>query len=479
MKSTKTLQRQAGFSLVEIMVGLTVGLIASLIIAQVISGNLGTQNTNRAAADSMENGLFALQTLSTDIRSAGSGFAGSSAFSCYQAYSSYGSSGTWPNNGAVSWLNGNVALVPVAIKSVTSSSTWSNHSLYQLNSDAIIVRDAGRLIGAATATLRSQSNPNPSSGNPAMTIDRLYGFQKNDVALITDGVTCTLVTVDPLLDPTNTNASNGNGSYYDTNVNAGSGTGAAILTYSKTANLTAGYVYPATTSLVFNVGHAHESTDALNIGGINETEYFVPAVGAKLQYYSRRTGADAESTTRVDMADSIVAIKAQYGIIEPVAASRNNYDGTQKVAHWVGPDSGNAWTQSLDSTNSKMTSMNKIGDTTLWTTGDGPKVTETAKLIKAVRIVVVARSGDRQSSVVTQPCSPSGSRAVGPCPWGPNPTTSGVLDTDTNYPDPVIDLTQVPVPTGKSPTGDDAEWKHYRYRIYSTVIPVRSLVWNP
>lgn len=478
MKSASQKYRHSGFSLVEIMVGLTVGLIASLIIAQVISGNLGTQNTNRAAAESLENGLFALQTIGSDVRSAGSGFAGSSAFTCYQAYSSYGSTGNWPNNSSISWLNGNVALVPVAIKSVTSTSTWANHALYQINSDAIVTRDAGRLVGAATATLRAASDPRATS--PSMIIDRLYGFQANDVALITDGVTCTLVTIDPQLNPSNTVSSNGNGSYYDTSVNAGSGTGAATLKYSTTSTLPSAYVYPATTTLIFNVGHAHEtsSNDFKNLGGINETEYFVPSSGAKLQYYSRRTDSSSEATA-IDLADNIVSIKAQYGIIEPKSALRNTYDGTQKVAHWVGPDSGNAWTSTLDSSNSKITSLNKIGDTALWTNGDGPKVAETAKLIKAIRIVVVARSGDRQSAVVTPACSPSGTRSVGPCPWGPNPTSSGVLDTDNGYPDPVIDLTQVAVATGRSPTGDDAEWKHYRYRIYTTVIPIRSLVWNP
>lgn len=476
MTHLQTPRSAQGFSLVEVMVGLTVGLIASIIIAQVISNGLSSQSTNRAASDSLENGLFALQTIGADLRSAGSGFAGSSAFSCYKAYSSYGA-GDWPNYGSVSWLNGNVALVPVAIKGVTSASTWTGHADYQIGSDVIVARDAGRLLGAATASLRSQTYPNPSSSNStSMTIDRLYGFAAKDVLMISDGATCVLATVDASLDPTNSNASSGS-SYYSTSVNAGTGLGSAVLTYAKTSGVDSAFVFP-TNSLVFNVGHAHESDDSKNIGGINENEYFVPVTGAKLQYFSRRTGASSESVA-IDLADNIVAIKAQYGIVNPVVSSRKNYDGSMRVAHWVGPDSGTAWTASLDSTNAKLTSLNKVGDTSLWETGDGPKVAETAKLIKAIRIIIVARSATREAAIVTQPCD-SSTRAKGPCPWGPTPTgASNALDQDQNYPDPKIDLTQVPVAQGKSATGDDAEWKHYRYRIYSTVIPVRSLVWNP
>jgi type IV pilus assembly protein PilW len=80
----KTLQRQpagpnrqSGFSLVELMVAITLGLLLIAGMLQLFQGSRVTFNTNDALARVQENGRFALETLKRELRQAGThGFCG-------------------------------------------------------------------------------------------------------------------------------------------------------------------------------------------------------------------------------------------------------------------------------------------------------------------------------------------------------------------------------------------------------------------
>ncbi len=63
--------RQAGFSLVEILVGLVIGLLATLVILQVFSVFEGQKRTTTGVADAQTNGSIALYTLARDLQRAG------------------------------------------------------------------------------------------------------------------------------------------------------------------------------------------------------------------------------------------------------------------------------------------------------------------------------------------------------------------------------------------------------------------------
>lgn len=71
--SSCSLNRSAGFSLIEIMVGLVIALLATLVISQTHAVFEGQKRTTTAGADAQENGLFALHTMETDLRMAGRG----------------------------------------------------------------------------------------------------------------------------------------------------------------------------------------------------------------------------------------------------------------------------------------------------------------------------------------------------------------------------------------------------------------------
>lgn len=64
---------QTGFSLVEIMVGLVIGLLASLVIMQVFSGFEAQKRSTSGTANAQTNGNIALYTIQRDLQMAGYG----------------------------------------------------------------------------------------------------------------------------------------------------------------------------------------------------------------------------------------------------------------------------------------------------------------------------------------------------------------------------------------------------------------------
>jgi len=64
---------QKGFSLVELMVGLVIGLIATLVVMQVMSMFEGRKRTTSGNADAQSSGSIALYTLQSQIQTAGFG----------------------------------------------------------------------------------------------------------------------------------------------------------------------------------------------------------------------------------------------------------------------------------------------------------------------------------------------------------------------------------------------------------------------
>ncbi|UUZ78542.1 PilW family protein [Polaromonas sp. P1(28)-13] len=120
------------------------------------------------------------------------------------------------------------------------------------------------------------------------------------------------------------------------------------------------------------------------------------------------------------LAADIVKLKAQYGVADV---------SSQDVNDWVNASAA-----------------------TGWNTLDSAKV----KRIKAIRLVIVARSSKKEGADVTSTCTNvSGGVNNGPCAWS---------DT-TADPAPVIDLSS------------NTDWKKYRYRVYQTIIPIRNVIW--
>lgn len=124
------------------------------------------------------------------------------------------------------------------------------------------------------------------------------------------------------------------------------------------------------------------------------------------------------------IATDIVLMHAQYGI--------SNAAASDVVVQWVNA-SGGSW-------------------------GATPAVADIGR-IKAIRIAIVARSREADGSSVTAACTNgAGVANTGPCSF----EDAGA---------PVIDLSAVPVPAGRS-------WQNYRYRVHTAVLPLRSVIWS-
>ncbi|MGC2049055.1 MAG: PilW family protein [Gallionella sp.] len=171
MKSSKqhSAHFQAGFSLVEILVGLVIGLLATLVIMQVFTVFEGQKRTTGGAADAQTNGSIALFMIEKELQMAGFAMvaAYNSPFDCEPASTNYGATGI-------------------------------------TNISPITITDGGAAAGASdTVTIRYGSSP--WGGIPALITDapagndvpigNNLGCKVNDIALIVNGTTCNLTTV--------------------------------------------------------------------------------------------------------------------------------------------------------------------------------------------------------------------------------------------------------------------------------------------
>ena len=62
-----TYSKQGGFSLIELMISLTLGLILSAAVVQVMISNNSTERLNRSIASAQENGRFIIARLRNDL----------------------------------------------------------------------------------------------------------------------------------------------------------------------------------------------------------------------------------------------------------------------------------------------------------------------------------------------------------------------------------------------------------------------------
>ena len=72
--TARTLRRHSsGFTLVELMVGVTLALITTVIVAQVMLNSEGNRRTTTQGSDAQVNGALALYTVQRDLQMAGYG----------------------------------------------------------------------------------------------------------------------------------------------------------------------------------------------------------------------------------------------------------------------------------------------------------------------------------------------------------------------------------------------------------------------
>jgi type IV pilus assembly protein PilW len=158
---------QAGFTLIELMVGMAIGLLATIIIMQVMSLFEAQRRTTTGSADAQTNGGIALYSIAREVQMAGYALypATDSALECSAPIINAGATGI----GGIS---------PITITDGVAASGVSA-------SDSITIRYGSSLMGGAIT-----QSTGAVVGN-AVTVGSNLGCQPGDITLISSGTTCT------------------------------------------------------------------------------------------------------------------------------------------------------------------------------------------------------------------------------------------------------------------------------------------------
>lgn len=339
--------KHAGFTLIELMVGLTLGLIASLAIFSTVSSFEAQRRTTGSGADMQQNGLLALYSIEQDIRMAGYGLIDTT---------------TTPGNLPCAKINAyNPASVFNASPVIIVNGSTGNDiiAINRLSSDT-----GGIVTGGMAAHLSA-----PFSSAGSMSLDTNVAINANDFVVVAQpGLDCTLLKVNSV------SSSLTGGITVQSAGNAGadaSQTPGAFPSYAAAGS--------AASAVLINLG-PNGVVSSSNFGASGNptfatTKYRIQANATSSSYDLQRT-TDNWATNSV-VASNIVNVSAQYGIND--APTSGTAPTPQNVTHWI------------DATG------NSYGGTDWATLSSVADV----KRIKAIRVAIVARSANKEACTTT------------------------------------------------------------------------------
>ena len=343
MTEQRLLGAERGFSLIELMVALAIGMLATLVILQTLMVFEGQKRTTVSGADAQENGLMALSAIEREARMAGLGTAtvNCDTISAYNA-----------NRVPTDYV---LSTVPVLVEQDTPAA----------GSDRITVFYADSSYGAIPATITS---PMPDS-SAILNVNFGAGFTQGALLLVSEGTKpCSIVQA----------SQNGNKTGTDWNVQHNPGG-------SFPNNPPGGHN-------IFPPGGYGKGAKVTDLGEFVNLQFYV----ANSELMVRDLNRADDATNPIALIGGIAAIRGQYG-------RDTNADGFIDV-----------WD-------------NAVG--------------VTKKQVLAVRLGIIARSGQFERDEVTTAAVPF---------WPGGPTFV--------------------------PAGDD---RYFRYKVYNTVVPLRNVLWNP
>jgi type IV pilus assembly protein PilW len=295
--------RQSGMSLVELMVGMAIGLIGITIITHLYLVNEKYKRSTTGSGTAQVNGAIALYTLERDIRMAGFGLNHSGALGCscdkvanpncssvQYFYNGTYSSPPGPAGGALPPLD----FVPVKIIE-TPNLPDTITMLYGNDPERML---PGKL---------TESMPQPSS---EFKVDGTAGYTINDMVLVTNGASCMMTQVTQVQSAAAHLQHNPGQSLWNP-----AGGGSALPAFPAGANL-------------FNLGNPIWRTYSI---GSNKLQ-FMEVMTA--------TGGPTAAGGAIPIIDDIVDLQAQYG---------KDLDDNGIVETWntVQPTTGAQWQQVL------------------------------------------------------------------------------------------------------------------------------------
>lgn len=284
----QTTSPQRGFGLVEIMVGLVIGMIASIVIFQVFSVSERQKRTTGGSSDAQTNGAFALYSIERDAKMAGFGIESDSIGQCTKVYS-------YVNDGATEkTISAFDAPAAVSITDGGGSAADQIEIIYYADPAN------GNYIIPSSTTLRS-TMPDSSA---ELNVNSTSGCVQDTLALVMQGGNCTVMEITQV-----------QAAALKVQHNPGSAASAADPVYN-----------PKLPYMVANSWPAYTTGATVRCG-------LTPPISRTYSINSQTLQSqDSNSATVQTVSPNIVALQAQYG----VAAT-----GTLPVNQWV--DATGTW----------------------------------------------------------------------------------------------------------------------------------------
>lgn len=374
MKTTSQATRAGsrGFSLVEILVAMVIGLIGMLVIFQSFDTFEAQKRTTTSATDAQESGLMALNAIERDIRLAGYGLFYGNQLACNRM-------NVWTGSAATQ-----VPLMPVMI---TDGGSGSDTIVTSYSTSAFGSLPAQLLLDTTTSAQPLQVNNATrtagfSVGNMLLVANPIRQFnctrlQVSGTTLAADGASLTVATSPGSSAPANPPAG----------TNLFATTPNAVSSYGNS---------PAEPSIVINMGAFSRNQYSVVINATNRN-------GELQQLDLTNAGA-----TAVSLADGIVNLQAQLGVSTAAA--------TQEINTWVNPTG--TWAPTA-------ITIADIGRV------KAIRVAIVSRSSQMERTTAMA-SGNVTSACTT----PAGTVNNGPCAWNDSGTTAAPqidLSADANW----------------------------------------------
>jgi type IV pilus assembly protein PilW len=358
LAESRSRRTMAGFTLIETLVGIGLGLLVTLVIIQVWGVFEGQRDRTSGGATAQETGLIAITQLEQSIHNAGSGM-NAGMFQCVQINSVYDNGGSNYSTPAPGLPATNSTPAPVVITDGGAT-----------GSDTLQITRATNIGGAMDSTVTKQD----PQQNAVINLDNVNNFtavpnpctaaDKAGSLVVcrhhADNRCIVMQATSLLQSALKLNMNKGQCGPYNGNAtcfNSGACSTWPIITTGDTC---------------FSVGSFVTETYSINN---SQQLQVVTTVGA--------------NTTTTILADNIVSLQAQYGVAPA---------GSQTVNCW---------------TNATNNSFSTCG-------GDNWAVLTPAKVnrIKAIRLVIVPRSPKLEGNNVTASCTTAGGVVNnGPCAW--------------------------------------------------------------
>lgn len=407
---------EKGFSLVEVLIAMVLALITFLIMFQMFDNWDKNKRTTAGGTDSQITGAIALYKLERDLRLAGFGFGSATDMGCsVAAYDSQRPDQT--ASGLVSATATHAFTFPLTPVQILNGASGAPDQIAALYGSSEKIQET---LGSSPATGFYSTYIAASAPFTETTAHtKKMGFGSRGGIQMGDLVVAATSTSDcGLIEVTD----NSNG---DLRTIAHNNTPAYVSYYTGTS-----------TTPRFNSSAGFNSAGPgriYSLGPTPQRRIWQITSGRTLSYINDLAWVGATANTPVEVADNIVNLQAEYGYAATITDS--------------GP-----------------TATCVASSTTTWSATTHS--TQCSHFVWAIRVAVLARS-DQFEKAWGVPADATGI-AISPTWAGGTFAMTDVGGTADSY-----DAT-----TSSTQSGNPADWRHYRYRVLESVIPLKNVMWG-